>query len=105
MVISPHWFLPYGPEEYVKVIKEELKWKAPVLSYPEGSTNCLLNFMSVHNSMKHYGYTHYHVEASKLIREGVLLREDAMKQLETNFDTKILEDIVEKLDVDKNILA
>lgn len=101
IVVSPHWFLPFGPEEYVKVIKEELKWKVPVLSYPSGSTNCSLNFMSVYYSMKHYGYTHYHVEASKLIREGLLLREDALKQLELSFDKKILYEIASKLGVDK----
>jgi len=101
IVVSPHWFLPFGPEEYVKVIKEELKWKVPVFSYPSGSTNCSLNFMSVYYSMKHYGYTHYHVEASKLIREGLLLREEALKQLELSFDKKILYDIANQLGVDK----
>jgi len=101
IVVSPHWFLPFGPEEYMKVIKEELKWKMPDFSYPSGSTNCSLNFMSVYYSMKNYGYTHYHVEASKLIREGLLLREDALKQLELNFDKKILYDIANKLGIDK----
>lgn len=101
MVISPHWFLPFGPEEYIKVITNELKWKMPVFSYPEGSTNCSLNFLSVYYSVKHYGYTHYHVEASKLIREGLLLREDALKQLEMNFDKKILNDLAAKLGIDK----
>jgi len=101
MVISPHWFLPFSTEEYVKVIKEELKWKMPVFSYPQGSTNCSLNFMSVYNSMKHYGYTHYHVEASKMIREGLLLREEALKQLELNFSKETLEEIAAKLGVEK----
>lgn len=101
MVISPHWFLPFGPEVYVDVIKKELNWKAPVFSYPEGSTNCSLNFMSVYYSMKHYGYTHYHVEASKMIREGILLREEALKQLEINFNDEVLNDIAKKLGLDK----
>jgi len=97
MVISPHWFLPFGPEEYIKTITEELGWKMPVFSYPEGSTNCSLNFMSVFYSIKHYGYTHYHVEASKLIREGLLLREEALKQLALNFNEKVLTDLAAKL--------
>jgi hypothetical protein len=101
MVISPHWFLPFGPEEYIKVITNELNWKMPVFSYPEGSTNCSLNFLSVYYSIKHYGYTHYHVEASKLIREGLLLRDEALKQLELNFDEKVLQDIVKKLGIEK----
>lgn len=101
IVVSPHWFLPFGQEEYVKVITEELNWKVPEFSYPVGSTNCSLNFMSVYYSVKHYGYTHYHVEASKLIREGLLLREEALKQLELNFDKKILKDIAFKLGIEK----
>ena len=101
IVISPHWFLPFRPEEYLKIIKEELQWKMPLFSYPEGSTNCSLNFMSVYLSLKHYGYTHYHVEASKLIREGLLLRDEALKQLELNFDLKVLEDVAQKLGINK----
>lgn len=101
MVISPHWFLPFGPEVYVDLIKKELGWKAPVFSYPTGSTNCSLNFLSVYYSMKHYGYTHYHVEASKLIREGVLLRDDALKQLELNFGDEVLAEIAKKLGLEK----
>lgn len=100
IVISPHWFLPYSVEEYVKVIKDELKWKMPRLSYPAGSTNCLLNFMSVYYSVKNYGYTHYHVEASKMIREGLLLRDDALKQLELNVDKELLKSIADKLGVE-----
>lgn len=99
LVVSPHWFLPYKPEDYIPLIQKELNWEMPVFSYPEGSTNCSLNFLSVYYSMKHYGYTHYHVEASKMIREGYLLREDALKQLEINFNEKTLMEIAEKLDL------
>jgi tRNA(Ile)-lysidine synthase TilS/MesJ len=100
LVISPHWFLPFGPDEYVKLIKDELDWKAPELSYPKGSTNCTLNFISVYNSLKHYGYTHYHVEASKLIREGVITREEALEQLKLNFDEQTLQDVANKMNID-----
>ncbi|MDD2385279.1 MAG: 7-cyano-7-deazaguanine synthase [Bacteroidales bacterium] len=99
LVISPHWFLPYGPEEYVKIIKQELGWKAPALSYPKGSTNCLLNFISVYNSIKHFGYTHYHVEASKLIRKGVISREEAIEQLKQNFDFETLNKVASKMNI------
>lgn len=105
LVLSPHWFLPYGPDEYIKTIKDELDWKVPKLSYPSGSTNCLLNFISVYNSMKYFGYTHYHVEASKLIRDGVITREEALEQLKINFDEDILQTVADKLNVNfKNYL-
>lgn len=97
-VLSPHWFLPFDQETYIETIKKELNWKLPKLSYPKGTTNCLLNFISVYNSIKYYGYTHYHVEMSKLIREGLLTREEALKSLEIDFDKELLNSIAKRLD-------
>ncbi|MFH1619569.1 MAG: 7-cyano-7-deazaguanine synthase [bacterium] len=98
LVLSPHWFLPFDAGSYVEIIQKELKWKLPELSYPARSTNCYLNFISVHNSMKYYGYTHYHAEMSKMVREGLMSREQAMKDLEINFDRGLLNKIASKLD-------
>ncbi len=98
MVLSPHWFLPFDQETYVDTIKREVDWKVPKLSYPKGTTNCYLNFISVYNSMKHYGYTHYHVEMSKMIRDGLMSREQALSDLEIDFDRELLNSIAEKLD-------
>lgn len=98
MVLSPHWFLPFDQETYVKTIQQELGWQYPKLSYPGRSTNCNLNFLSVYNSMKHFGYTHYHVEMSKMIRQGMLTREEALKDLQFNVQGDVIRDIAQKLD-------
>jgi hypothetical protein len=98
-VLSPHWFLPQETEEYVALIRRELGWEAPPLSYPGGSTNCLLNFISVHNSMKHFGFTHYHVEMSKLVRENLLGRDEALALLRIDFGPDLLDRIAEPLGV------
>lgn len=98
LVLSPHWFLPIEADEYVETIKKELGWDYPALSYPAKSTNCLLNFISVHNSIKHYGYTHYHVELSKMIRDGIITRDEALELLKPNYDTALLNKIAEPLD-------
>lgn len=98
IVVSPHWFLPFGPETYIEVIKKELGWKRPKFSYPKGSTNCSLNFISVYNSVKHFGYAHYHVEASKMIRELMMTREEALDELELDFDKDVLNKIAKDLD-------
>ncbi len=97
IVLSPHWFLPFDSGTYIETITKELKWKFPKLSYPAKSTNCYLNFISVYNSMKYYGYTHYHVEMSKLIRAGLLTREQAINDLKINFDKELLNSIAAKL--------
>lgn len=96
VVLSPHWFLPFDSEIYVEIIKKELKWKLPRLSYPRNSTNCYLNFLSVYLSMKHYGYTHYHVEMSKMVRFGMLTREEALNMLAINFDEGLIEFVLKK---------
>lgn len=93
LVLSPHWFLPYDAQTYVETIQRELGWKYPALSYPAKSTNCYLNYISVHNSMKFYGYTHYHVEMSKLVREGSLTRAEALELLKMDFSKELLNKI------------
>ena len=99
MVLSPHWYQDTEPEEYVELISKELNWKYPRISYPAKTTNCDMNFISVHRSMKHFGYSHYHVEASKLVRIGMLGRDEALKLLEVNFDNALLDSIGKKLGV------
>jgi hypothetical protein len=97
VVLSPHWFLPITSETYVEILKKELKWKFPRQSYPALTTNCYLNFISVYNSIKYFGYTHYHVEMSKLIRLGEISRDEALKALEVNFDIDFLNTIAGKV--------
>lgn len=97
LVLSPHWFLPYDQETYVETIKKELGWEYPRLSYPGRSTNCSMNFISVWNSLKYYGYTHYHVEMSKMIREGMLTREEALRDLELQVSKEQVNEIAAKL--------
>ena len=97
-VVSPHWFLPFDAATYVETIRKELKWEFPALSYPAKTTNCYLNFISVYNAVKYFGYTHYHVEMSKLIREGLLSRQEALESLRINFDKELLNRVAKKLD-------
>lgn len=99
VVMSPHWFLPFGPDEYIETIQNELGWKQPKQSYPRGSTNCFLNYVSVLNSVKNYGYTHYHIEMSKLIREGQISREDAINKLNIDFDQESINSVYKKLGI------
>lgn len=98
-VISPHWFLPFEEEVYVAEIQKELGWEQPKLSYPAKSTNCELNFLSVHNALKHYGYTHYHVEFSKMIRKGLMTREEALKRLDfSQYKEEYMQELRDRVD-------
>ncbi len=97
LVVSPHWYIPWNIDEVNSILKQKLQWVPVDLSYPEGSTNCLLNFASVYLSMKYYGYTHYHIEMAKLIREGEITREEALKKLKISFDKKFVNKTINKL--------
>jgi tRNA(Ile)-lysidine synthase TilS/MesJ len=95
--VSPHWYLQWDADRIAELLNRELKWKAPSLSYPAGSTNCLMNFVSVYLTAKHYGYTHYHIEMSKQIRLGELSQEEALNKLEIRFDEEMIKSILEKI--------
>ena len=97
VVLSPHWFLDSHPDEYVALIERELGWKQPALSYPHKSTNCLLNFLSVRNSLRDYGYTHYHVEMSKLVRQGLMTRDEALELLRFEAPEETLSEVERRL--------
>jgi hypothetical protein len=43
--------------------------------------------------MTHWGYTHYHVEMSKLIRQGLMTRAEALELLELRFGREVLDRI------------
>lgn len=97
-VLSPHWFLDQAAEDYVEVIRREVGWRPVAESYPAGSTNCSLNFLSVWNSLRHFGYTHYHVEMAKMVRQGLMTREEALRALEVNFGDETLGRVLERLE-------
>jgi hypothetical protein len=97
MVLSPHWFVPGGPEDYVPVIQRELGWQPTERSYPADSTNCELNFVSTLRAVEHYGYSVYTIEMSNLIRLGLVSRAEALRLLEISFDQGLLDEVLHKL--------
>ena len=97
MVLSPHWFVAGGPEDYVPVIRRELGWQPTERSYPRDSTNCELNFLSTQRAMEHYGYSVYTIEMSNMIRLGLVSRAEALRLLELNFDPALLADVLHRL--------
>lgn len=101
IVLSPHWFVPSHPDIYVPIIKEKLGWDYPEMSYPKKSTNCELNFLASKLAVENYGYSHYHIEMSNLIRMGMITREEALSLLEIDFDESIIDSIYKKLGISR----
>ena len=80
------------------MIQEKLGWDYPERSYPKKSTNCDLNFVASKLAVKNFGYSHYHIEMSNMIRLGVVTREEALEHLKMDYGEEVLGDILAKLD-------
>ena len=100
-IVSPHWFLPIDAQEYTQIIEDKLSWKPIDKSYPIGSTNCKVNFLGSWLCLKKHGFTHFHIEQAKLIREGVITKEQAQEILKFE-DKDILKEVCDKLGVKEN---
>ncbi len=96
--LSPHWFIDDKPEDNLNLLKKELDWKQINQSYPLGTTNCQLNFPNVFLSMKNFGFSHYTIEISKMIRSGEISREEALQKLKIDFDKNYVNSILKEID-------
>jgi hypothetical protein len=104
IVLSPHWFVPGGPDEYVPLIQEKLDWNYPDRSWPKKSTNCDMNYLATKLSIKNYGYSVYHIEMANMIRMGMMTRTEALHVLDTEFPDHILNGIHQKLGTNPSAL-
>ncbi|MCK9224154.1 MAG: hypothetical protein M0R46_08550 [Candidatus Muirbacterium halophilum] len=94
-VISPHWFnSDISDNEKIELIKKT-GWEKTD-SYPKNSTNCIFNFISSYIQLKCYGYTHYNIEMSKLIRQNQMTKEQAQEKLEFSKNKDFLGEILIK---------
>lgn len=96
-MVSPHWYLNWDADQIREILKNELNWKPIQNSYPAGSTNCSMNFVSVYLSLQNYGYSHYDIEMSKQIRVGEISREEALDNIKLNFDQQTVADVLSKI--------
>jgi len=72
----------------------ELGWKRPEDTDPN-SSNCLLNAFANQVHEKSYGYNPYVFEISKMVREGVLTRQDGLRKFSEE-SSSVQIDIVKK---------
>lgn len=95
--ISPLAFLEYDEKKIFKKI-EKLGWNMPV-DTDSNSTNCLLNSFANLVHKQRFGFHPYAFELAKLVREGYLEREEALKRLEQAEDQNTVELVKKKLNL------
>ncbi|MCJ7498229.1 MAG: 7-cyano-7-deazaguanine synthase [candidate division Zixibacteria bacterium] len=99
--ISPLAFLEYEEEKIYKKI-EELGWNMPV-DTDSNSTNCLLNSFANLVHKQRIGFHPYAFELAKLVREGYLQREEALKRLEQEEKKNTVELVKKKLGLNQSL--
>jgi hypothetical protein len=95
--ISPLAFLEYDEKIIFKKI-EKLGWNMPV-DTDSNSTNCLLNSFANLVHKQRFGFHPYAFELAKLVREGYLERDEALKRLEQAEDQNTVELVRKKLNL------
>lgn len=93
--ISPLAFLDYNKVKIYRTISK-LSWKKPE-DTDENSTNCTLNSYAIYIHKNRFGFHPYAFELAKLVREGYIRREDAIKELTSEVNSKTLEYVRKKL--------
>ena len=95
--VSPLAFLEYDEDKIYKKL-EKLGWDMPV-DTDSNSTNCLLNSFANLVHRQRFSFHPYAFELAKLVREGYLKRDEALKRLEQAEDQSTLDLVKRKLGV------
>lgn len=96
-LISPFHFIQYGEDEILKVITSELGYRLPEVSWPQGSTNCLFNFVSQLLTVRYFGYSQHEAEISTLVRAHELPRARALDIIQTPITTEQIDMALERI--------
>jgi len=96
--INPLAFLKYDEADIIARI-EEFGWRKPE-DTDANSTNCLLNSFANTVHRKQFGYNPYAFELAKLVREGVMDREEAMARLDKPENAEMVGKVRERLGID-----
>ncbi len=96
--ITPLAFLDYNEDQILKQIAS-IGWHKPLDTDPN-STNCLLNAFAIRVHKKRLGFHPYSFELAKLVREGHMDRNEALKRLDAEENSEIVQRVRARLEID-----
>jgi hypothetical protein len=100
--LSPYLVFEVSERDILHEIRQ-LGWQNP--RHLDGcSSNCALNAVGNLCHVKKFGFHPYVLELSKLIRKGLLSRENAIAKLETQVDPAIVSETMIQIDLDEEDL-
>jgi hypothetical protein len=83
--VAPFHYIGYQEQEILSVLTNKLGYTLPEVSWPQGSTNCLFNFVTQSLTVSYFGYSQHEAEISALVRNGEMIRERALEIIESPF--------------------
>lgn len=92
-----HAMVEYDEEQIFETISQ-YGWVAPK-DTDACSTNCLLNSVAIASHVNKRGYHPYIAEMSCLVREGKMSYEEAVAREEVLANTRVIQDVLDKLDL------
>ena len=95
--IHPLAFLEYDEKKIFERLKE-LRWEKPDDTDPN-STNCLLNAFANMVHEKLYGYNPYVFEIAKMVREGIMTREEGLRRFDESLSEGVIKIVKDRLAV------
>jgi hypothetical protein len=81
--VAPFHYINYREQNILDVLTNKLGYTLPEVSWPQGSTNCLFNFVSQSLTVNHFGYSQHEAEISALVRNGEMTRQRALEIIES----------------------
>lgn len=97
--VAPFHYLVYEEQEILRVLTGELGYALPEISWPQGSTNCLFNFVCQSLTVDYFGYSQHEVEISALVRNNEMSRARALEIIETPISVQQMDLALAKLDL------
>jgi hypothetical protein len=81
--VAPFHYINYQEQKILSVLTNELGYTLPEVSWPQGSTNCLFNFVTQSLTVDYFGYSQHEAEISTLVRNGEMTRQRALEIIES----------------------
>lgn len=97
--LSPFKYIEWNEDEILRIITQELKWKMPLRSWPDKSSNCSFNYVAQYIAEKQFGYAQHESELSWLVRDGELSRERAEEIINSPIEEADIVSALKKIDL------
>ncbi len=92
--------LDYNKDQMKKECAKLFGWIQLPHSYPSGTTNCQMNWLNSYLDNSKFGYNPYHEEYAIQVRENLISRDRALRELELNPPEGVIERLASNIGIE-----